>query len=210
MPWNTTARGEIFVIDDDIATRETLTAALERAGYQTICFADGAALLSQMRTRLPVAVILEVRMPDRDGLDILKKLRDENCAAPVFVTSADGDIATAVEAIRNGAHDFIEKPISGTDIVERIETAIEELSQTATDALPDISLHLPGCVPFTRREREVLARIAVGETNKEAARTLGLSSRTIEGYRAKIMKKVGARNAAELLRRVLSQSSRCA
>jgi FixJ family two-component response regulator len=210
MPWNTTARGEIFVIDDDTATRETLTAALERAGYQTICFADGAALLSQMRTRIPVSVILEVRMPDRDGLDILKKLRDENCPAPVFVTSADGDIATAVEAIRNGAHDFIEKPISGNDIVERIETAIEELSQTATDALPDISLHLPGCEPFTRREREVLARIAIGETNKEAARTLGLSSRTIEGYRAKIMKKVGARNAAELLRRVLSQSSRCA
>ena len=111
MPWNTTARGEIFVIDDDTATRETLTAALERAGYRTICFADGAALLSQMRTRIPVAVILEVRMPDRDGLDILKKLRDENCPAPVFVTSADGDIATAVEAIRNGAHDFIEKPI---------------------------------------------------------------------------------------------------
>ncbi len=91
------------------------------------------------------------------------------------------------------------------DVVDRIGAAIEELSQTGDDALPDISLHLPGCEPFTRRERDVLARIAVGETNKEAARTLGLSSRTIEGYRAKIMKKVGARNAAELLRRVLSQ-----
>jgi two-component system, LuxR family, response regulator FixJ len=209
MLWNTTARGEIFVIEDDTATRETLTAALEGAGYQTICFADGAALLSQMRTRIPVCVLLEVRMSDRDGLEILKKLRDENCPAPIFVTSADGDIATAVEAIRSGAHDFIEKPVSGNDIVERIETAIEALSQTASDALPDFSLHLPGCEPFTRREREVLARIAVGETNKEAARTLGLSSRTVEGYRAKIMKKVGARNAAELLRRVLSRS-RCA
>lgn len=209
MLWNTTARGEIFVIDDDTATRETLTAALEGAGYKTICFADGAALLSLMRTRMPVCVLLEVQMPDRDGLDILKKLRDENCPVPIFVTSADGNIATAVEAIRNGAHDFIEKPVSGTDIVDRIEAAIEELSQAATDQLPDISLHLPGCEPFTRREREVLARIAVGETNKEAARKLGLSSRTIEGYRAKIMKKVGARNAAELLRRVLSQS-RCA
>jgi DNA-binding NarL/FixJ family response regulator len=70
-------------------------------------------------------------------------------------------------------------------------------------------ISLPGCEPFTRREREVLARIAVGETNKEAARTLGLSSRTIEGYRASIMRKVGARNAAELLRRVLGQG-RCA
>jgi DNA-binding NarL/FixJ family response regulator len=92
----------------------------------------------------------------------------------------------------------------GNDVVDRIGAAIEELSQ-AGDAPPDILVHLPGCEPFTRRERDVLARIAVGETNKEAARTLGLSSRTIEGYRAKIMKKVGARNAAELLRRVLSQ-----
>jgi FixJ family two-component response regulator len=203
MPWNATAKGEIFVIDDDTASRETLTAALESAGYRVICFADGAALLSEARSRIPVCVMLEVRMPDRDGLDILKKLRAENCPAPVFVTSANGDIATAVEAIRNGAQDFIEKPIFGSDVVDRIGAAIEELSQTG--ALPDISLHLPGCEPFTRRERDVLARIAVGETNKEAARTLGLSSRTIEGYRAKIMKKVGARNAAELLRRVLSQ-----
>jgi FixJ family two-component response regulator len=187
-----------------------LSRALVTAGYAVTCFADGAALLAQLRCQTPACIFLEVQMPERSGLELLKRLRDDNCPAPVFVTSADGDIATAVAAIRNGAHDFVEKPISGNDIVERIETAIEELSQTATDALPDISLHLPGCEPFTRREREVLARIAVGETNKEAARTLGLSSRTIEGYRAKIMKKVGARNAAELLRRVLSQSSRCA
>jgi FixJ family two-component response regulator len=210
MPWNATARGEIFVIDDDTATRETLTSVLDGAGYRTICFADDAALLSQMRTRMPVCVFLEIRMPERDGLNLLKNLRAENCPVPIFATSADGDIATAVEAIRNGAHDFIEKPVSGADVLDRVEAAIEELSQASSDTLPDISLHLPGCEPFTRREREVLARIAVGETNKEAARTLGLSSRTIEGYRAKIMKKVGARNAAELLRRVLSQSPRCA
>ena len=210
MPWNATARGEIFIIDDDTATRETLTATLDSAGYQTICFADDAALLSQMRARMPVCVFLEVRMPERDGIELLKKLRAENCPVPVFATSANGDIATAVEAIRNGAHDFIEKPVCADDILDRVEAAIEESSQASSDVLPDITLHLPGCAPFTRREREVLARIAVGETNKQAARTLGLSSRTIEGYRAKIMKKVGARNAAELLRRVLSQSPRCA
>jgi two-component system, LuxR family, response regulator FixJ len=85
-----------------------------------------------------------------------------------------------------------------------MEAAVEELAQSG-DELPDIVTHLPGCEPFTRREREVLARIAVGETNKEAARKLGLSSRTIEGYRASIMRKVGARNAADLLCRVLSQ-----
>jgi two-component system, LuxR family, response regulator FixJ len=204
MSWKATSRGEIFVVDDDIATREALSGALVAAGYEVICFADGAALLSQIRSRIPACVFLEVRMPEGNGLDLLKKLREENCPAPIFVTSANGDIATAVEAVRSGAVDFIEKPLGGDDVVERMEAAIEELAQSG-DELPDIVMHLPGCEPFTRREREVLARIAVGETNKETARKLGLSSRTIEGYRASIMRKVGARNAAELLHRVLSQ-----
>ena len=206
MPWKATSRGEVFVVDDDFATREALSGALVSAGYEVICCADGAALLSQIRSRIPASVFLEVRMPEADGLDLLKKLREENCPAPIFVTSANGDIATAVEAVRSGAVDFIEKPLRGDDVVERMEAAIEELAQSG-DELPDIAMHLPGCEPFTRREREVLARIAVGETNKEAARKLGLSSRTIEGYRASIMRKVGARNAAELLRRVLSHRS---
>jgi FixJ family two-component response regulator len=209
MPWNATSRGEIFVVDHDIATRETLSAALKAAGYDVICFADGAALLPVARSRAPVCIFVEVQMPERTGLDVLKKLREEECRAMIFVTSANGDIATAVEAVRGGAADFIEKPVNGNDVVERMEAAIEERAPSDDAALPDIVTHLPGCEPFTRREREVLARIAVGETNKEAARKLGLSSRTIEGYRASIMRKVGARNAAELLRRVLGQS-RCA
>jgi two-component system response regulator FixJ len=204
MPWKATSRGEIFVVDDDIATRAALSGALVAAGYEVICLADGAALLSQIRSRIPACVFLEVRMPEGNGLDLLKKLREENCPAPIFVTSANGDIATAVEAVRRGAVDFIEKPLRGDDVVERMEAAIEELAQ-AGDEMPGIVTHLAGCEPFTRREREVLARIAVGETNKEAAHKLGLSSRTIEGYRASIMRKVGARNAADLLCRVLSQ-----
>jgi two-component system, LuxR family, response regulator FixJ len=209
MPWNATPRSEIFVVDDDLATREALSSALAAAGYEVVCFADAAALASQLRAHVPACIFIEVKVPERSGLELLKKLRDESCPAPIFVTSANGDIATAVEAVRSGAVDFIEKPIDGGGIVERMETAIAELAEAGEGGFPDIVAHLPGCEPFTRREREVLARIAVGETNKEAARKLGLSSRTIEGYRASIMRKVGARNAAELLRRVLSQS-RCA
>lgn len=205
MPRNATSRGTIYVVDDDTATREALSGALVGAGYEAVCFADGAALLSQLRSHVPVCIFLEVRLPDRAGLDLLNRIRDQGCPAPILVTSADGDIATAVAAVRSGAVDFIEKPVDAMRLVDRMEAAIEELAQPE-DELPGIATHLPGCAPFTRREREVLARIAVGETNKEAARKLGLSSRTIEGYRASIMRKVGARNAAELLRRVLSQS----
>ncbi|MGQ0682225.1 response regulator transcription factor [Bradyrhizobium sp.] len=204
MPRNATSRGAIFVVDDDAATRETLSSAFASAGYEVVCFADGAALLSQLRNHVPVCIFLEVRLPARAGLDLLRRVREQGCPAPIFVTAADGDIATAVAAVRSGAVDFVEKPVDGKRLVERMEAAIEELAQP-DDEFPDIVMHLPGCAPFTRREREVLARIAVGETNKEAARRLGLSSRTIEGYRASIMRKVGARTAAELLRRVLSQ-----
>ena len=209
MPRNAIPRGAIFILDDDAATRDALSAAFTAAGYEPVCFADAAALLSQLRSRVPVCILLEVRLPERTGLDLLKKLCAQGFPAPIFVTSANGDIATAVEAVRSGAADFIEKPLRGRDVVERVEIAIEEFAKPDTDGLPGVAMQLPGCEPFTRREREVLARIAVGETNKEAARKLGLSSRTVEGYRASIMRKVGARNAAELLHRVLSQS-RCA
>src|SRR5262245_32028155 len=155
MPWNATSRGEIFVVDDDIATRETLSRALGLAGYEVTCFASGAALLSQIRARVPACIFIEVKMPERSGLDLLKRLREENCPAPVFVTSANGDIATAVEAVRNGAADFIEKPLRGDEVVERMQAAIEELAKSG-DEWPDIATHLPGCKPFTRREREVL------------------------------------------------------
>lgn len=207
MPWNTTSRGEVFVIDDDACTREALSKGLEQKGYDVISFADGAALLSYARTRTPAGVFIEVDAIDRSGFDVLKKLRLDNCPAPIFVTSVHGAIPLAVDAIRSGAFDFILKPVRISEVVGRFEEAVVELSGPApSDDLSKVSLYVPGGEPLTVREREVLARLAIGETNKEIARFLGLSARTVEGYRAAIMRKVGARTAAELLRRVFSQS----
>ena len=114
----------------------------------------------------------------------------------------------AVDAIRNGALDFIEKPCRSSEIIARVKAAVGGLSQfrRSDDSASVCSLHLPGREPLTRREREVLARLAVGASNKEAAQQLGLSPRTIEGHRSNIMKKIGVRNAAELICRVLSES----
>jgi FixJ family two-component response regulator len=206
MPLNASSRGEIFVMDDDAATRETLSVALQQEGYDAICFADGAALLSLTKTRVPACIFLEVRNPGKSGIEILKKLRAEDYPAPVFIISGQGDIPTAVETIRNGALDFIEKPPCSNEMIRRVKAAIATLKQLQNESpcAKISSLHIPGSEPLTRREREVLARLAVGASNKEAARQLGLSSRTIEGHRANIMKKVGVRNAAELIHRVLS------
>jgi FixJ family two-component response regulator len=198
------AQGEIFVVDDDPAVREMLSLVLGAAGYQVICFADGAALLAVARERSPVCMLLDVHIPGQSGLDILKELRAQDYPAPIFIISGSGDIAMAVDAIKSGALDFIEKPFRGNDIVERIEGAVGAFSRRR-ERPPSraLSLNFPGREPLTRREREVLELIAAGSSNKEAGRELGISPRTIEDHRANIMKKLGARNANELLRMVL-------
>src|SRR5580692_10609387 len=117
-------RGEIFVVDDDPAVRDTLSMVLSAGGYEVICFADGAALLSVARSRTPSAILLDVHIPGKSGLDILRELHGEDYPAPIFMISGQGDIAMAVNAIKSGAIDFIEKPFRGSEIVARLAEAI--------------------------------------------------------------------------------------
>jgi len=204
------SRGEIFVVDDDPAVRDTLSLVLQTAGYQVICFADGAALLAVARSRTPAAILLDVHIPGKSGLDILKELHGEDYPAPIFMISGHGDISMAVSAIKNGALDFIEKPFRGSELVTRLEEAIGAYARRqAQFAGSNIAtLHFPGREPLTRREREVLEQFTSGASNKEAGRTLGISPRTIEDHRANIMKKLGAKNAADLVRIVMTAQQR--
>jgi DNA-binding CsgD family transcriptional regulator len=137
-------------------------------------------------------------------------LHGEDYPAPIFMISGQGDIAMAVSAIKNGALDFIEKPFRGNEIVSRLNEAIDAYTrrQAETSASRVASLHFPGREPLTRREREVLEQFTAGASNKEAGRQLGISPRTIEDHRANIMKKLGARNAADLVRIVMTAQRR--
>jgi FixJ family two-component response regulator len=191
--------GEIFVLDDDAEARTMLAGVLTLAGYEVICFADGAALLARARICFPLCIFLDVGMRDKYRFDLLDRLRAGGWCAPIFATSVKGNIAMAVEAIRRGAFDFIEKPFDAGDIVKRVGDAIAEMPLH----LSDTALEFQDGAGFTVREWDVLEGIASGETTKEIALRLGRSSRTIESYRAQILRKTGVKNSTELLRRML-------
>jgi FixJ family two-component response regulator len=199
--------GEIFVVDDDPAVRDVLTIVFSRDGFQVTNFADGASLLASARARTPVCIILDVHIPGRSGLDILKELNAQDYPAPIFIISGQGDIPMAVDAIKNGALDFIEKPFRGSEIVGRVREAVEAQTRRRADPATAVvsSFHFPGREPLTRREHDVLARIVAGASSKEAGRELGISPRTIEVHRARIMEKLGAKNAADLVRIVYNR-----
>jgi FixJ family two-component response regulator len=199
--------GDVFVVDDDPAIRDVLTAVFTRDGFQVTNFADGASLLASARTRTPVCIILDVHIPGRSGLDILKELNAQDYPAPIFIMSGQGDIPMAVNAIRSGALDFIEKPFRGSEIVTRVRDAIEaqRRRQSDSNAAKASAFHFPGREPLTRREQDVLTQIVAGSSSKEAGRQLGISPRTIEVHRARIMEKLGAKNAADLVRIVYNE-----
>lgn len=209
MGQNATAAGEIHIIDDDPAVRDALSVVLTLEGYHVTTFADGHSFLAAVRSRAPACIILDVHMPGRSGLDILKELNAKNYPAPVFIISGQGDIPMAVEAIKHGAFDFIEKPFDAETVVNRVREAIEAAGRRQARAgLGETLTQFPGSDLLTAREREVLNLIAAGASNKEAGRQLGISPRTIEVHRARIMEKLGAKNAADLVRIVLSESPR--
>src|SRR6202043_2526399 len=166
------SRGEIFVVDDDPAVRETLSLVLRAGGYQVICFADGAALLAVARSRTPACILLDVHIPGKSGLDILRELHGGVYPAPGAMISGQGDIAMAATAIKTGALDFIEKPFRGSEIVARLDEGIGAYArrQAENPASKIASLHFPGREPLTRRGREVLGQFTAGAAQQRGGR----------------------------------------
>lgn len=189
----------IYIVDDDPAVRDALSVLFNMEGYVVETFSDGDTFVESASKAVPACVMLDVHMPGRSGIEILKSLNAENYPAPIFIISGQGDIPMAVEAIRNGAFDFIEKPFSAETVLERVRDGISRMKQQSDVASPTFQ----GAELLTRRELEVLKEITDGASNKEAGRTLGISPRTVEVHRARIMEKLGARNAADLVRIVL-------
>ena len=199
---------DLFIVDDDDMMREALSVVFTLAGYRVTVFADADSFLDAVRARAPAAVLLDLHLPDKSGLAVLKDIDAQHFPAPVFMISGDGDIAYAVEAVKNGAFDYMVKPFDSRAIVNRVGNAIGIYAKRKSGAHSTALGEFAGHGLLTPREREVLAQIAAGASNKEAGRCLGISPRTIEVHRARIMEKLGARNAADLVRIVLSGGGR--
>lgn len=201
-----TRAGDVYVVDDDASVRDALSLVLSLEGFHVSGFAEGNSFLAAVRRHSPDCIILDVHMPGRSGIDILKELNSQCCAVPLFIISGQGDIPMAVDAIKNGALDFIEKPFNAVTLVGRVRDAIAATRRRSTEPSAGSVLagQFPGRDLLTPRECQVLELIATGASNKEAGRELGISPRTIEVHRARIMEKLHAKNAVDLVHIVLS------
>jgi two-component system response regulator FixJ len=201
------SKEEIFIVDDDAAVRDSLSMVFSLQGCNVLGLSDGASLLSAARQRTPACIILDVHMPGRSGLDILKELNADAYGAPILIISGQGDIAMAVDAIKNGALDFIEKPFDGQGVLRRVREAIDawRRRQEGAGTSSIRAARFPGRDLLTQREIDVLDQIASGASSKEAGRQLGISFRTVEVHRARIMEKLGAKNAVDLARIVFRE-----
>jgi two-component system, LuxR family, response regulator FixJ len=198
---------EIFLADDDANLCDLLSLKLGDAGFRTTTFTKVAAFLDAARRRTPACVILDVFMPERSGIDLVNDISGRKYPAPIIVMTARATVPMAVEAVKYGAFDMIEKPFHPDDFVERIRGAIDRWRKSAKENLSSapLSMDFPGAQRLTSREKDVLAEITAASSNKEAGRHLGLSPRTIEVHRAHIMMKLGVKNTADLVRFVLSK-----
>jgi FixJ family two-component response regulator len=200
---------EVFIVDDEPMICELLSAMFAHEGYRTTSFTDGDAFLAAARERIPGFILLDVHMPGRSGLDLLRELDAAHYPAPIFMISGAGNVPIAVEALRKGAVDFIEKPFDTEAVVAHVrETLAEWVRKHGHNGHSVLGHRFLGRDLLTPRECEVLTQIAGGSSNKEAGRELGISPRTVEVHRARIMNKLGAKNAADLVRIVMSDSAR--
>ena len=191
--------GTVYVVDDHDAIRDSLSMLLRGEGFAVRSFASALDFLADYRPREDDCLVLDVRMPRLSGIKVQERLIARGARIPVIFISAHGDIPMAVDAMRKGALDFLVKPFDDEALLRRVRQAFDRAAQ-GRRRTPARGVRLAGVAALSDREREVLARILDGDTNREAASALGVTGKTIEYHRARIMRKLRVRSAAELFR----------
>ena len=197
-----TVAGTVYVVDDDEAARESLKALLTSAGYDVESHASGLDFLAayEAQTRQPGCLLLDIRMPELDGLGVQRELNSRGASLPTVVVTGHGDIGLAVQSMKEGALDFVEKPYSEETILASVRDALTK-SREAAEQEQERLRFIQDMKALTAREQEVLEHLIGGLSNKEIAHRMEISPRTVEIHRARVMTKMGARNIADLIRR---------
>jgi len=189
----------VFLIDDDPGIRDSLSLLLSLKGVRTQPFANAESFIETYRPEWNGCVLTDLRMPGMTGLELQSMLRERGVQVPVVVLTAHGDVATARTALKSGAFDFLEKPVDDTMLLDVLRNALradrERRLAATTRSATDQRLER-----LTEREREILALIAAGHQNRDIAAQLGISPRTVEVNKARIMEKLECRSLAELIR----------
>lgn len=189
----------VFIIDDDASTRESLKWFLQTVGFAAETFDSAKAFLSSFSLAKPGCIVLDVRMPHISGLELQDRLNAEPYVPPILMISGHSDVPVAVRAIRNGAFDFIEKPVGDSVLLERIRKAIAiDRERRAEHAIQNQFRRR--FAQLSDRERQVFEIVVTGKSNKAIGEQLGLSSKTIETHRAQVMNKMQAPHLADLVR----------
>lgn len=189
----------VFIVDDDEGVRDGLSLLLATVGQSCELFESGQDFLDAYDGEKRGCLVLDIRMPRMTGLDLQKKLLDAGSRLPIIFITGHGDIPMAVEAMRRGALDFIRKPFREHDLLERINEALS-IDENAYRKARDRQELADKLSTLTERETEVFERVAEGRMNKVIAGDLGISERTVEVHRGQVMKKLGVRTLAQLVR----------
>ena len=187
----------VFVVDDDAAMRESMTLMLEQAGFQVRAFPNAQAFLDTCGTEELGCLVLDLRMPGMSGLELQRALTQLGYTLPIIFLSAFGDVPATVRAIKGGAVDFLEKPVSTGVLIGRIRQSLDEEERRRGRAAEVLKLRTL-FDQLTPREREVMELATKGMSNKVIASRLGISPRTVENHRARLMEKLEVGNIAEL------------
>lgn len=192
----------VFVVDDDEDVRNALRWLIESVDLTVATYPSAEAFLASYTPRQPGCLVLDVRMPGMGGLGLLEHMRTEGIELPTIILTGHGDVPIAVRAMKSGAIDFIEKPFTDQDLLDQIQRALREDARQRSQQLERAEV-TARAETLTPREREVLRRVVQGQANKVISAELGISERTVETHRKKIMDKMQARSLAELIQMTL-------
>ncbi len=190
-------RPTVFVVDDDEAMRSSLQWLIESVGLAVECYASAEAFLDAYYPGRSGCLLLDVRMPGMGGLELQEYLRRHEITIPVIIITGHGDVPMSVRAMKEGAIDFIEKPFNDELLLDAIRNAVDERQRQEQTQRAELAACLALLTP---REHEVMDMVTAGKSNKEIASALGVSAKTVEAHRAKVMDKMKASSLAELVR----------